>query len=215
MKTCLLSSFIRIKESIANERKIYYNTYKAPKRRFYLCHKNQKEDIQDNARERDEVQFRLPLQRLQSARTAAQSLFRIRFAPHADITKGSKFSQNSFMKTALDPRHKQRQDIVQLLFSYSFVEQNIPNAKAKLVIENINAIDARIEEVAPEFPINKINKVDLAILRLAIYELQFEKKAPPKVIIDEAIELAKEFGGDASPGFVNGALGKLIKPESK
>lgn len=115
------------------------------------------------------------------------------------------------MKTALDPRHKNRQDVVQLLFSYSFLEQNIPNPKAKDIIENLFEIDKKITEVAPEFPINKINKVDLAILRLAIFELQFEKKAPPKVIIDEAIELAKEFGGDASPSFVNGALGKLLK----
>lgn len=115
------------------------------------------------------------------------------------------------MKTALDPRHKNRQDVVQLLFSYSFLEQNIPNPKAKEIIEKLVEIDQKITEIAPEFPIDKINKVDLAILRLGIYELQFEKTAPPKVIIDEAIELAKEFGGDASPGFVNGALGKLLK----
>ncbi len=115
------------------------------------------------------------------------------------------------MKTALDPRHKTRQDIVQLLFSYSFLEQKIPNAKAKEVISHFTEIDKKINQIAPEFPIDKINKVDLSILRLAIFELQFEKKAPPKVIIDEAIELAKEFGGDASPGFINGALGKLLK----
>ena len=115
------------------------------------------------------------------------------------------------MKTALDPRHKKRQDIVQLLFSFSFLEQNIPNEKAKEIISHLADIDGKITRIAPEFPIEKINKVDLAILRLGIFELQFEKKAPPKVIIDEAIELAKEFGGDASPGFVNGALGKLLK----
>jgi N utilization substance protein B len=115
------------------------------------------------------------------------------------------------MKTALDPRHKKRQDIVQLLFSYSFLNQRINNEKAKLIIEKFDEIDTAIRDIAPEFPIDKINKVDLAILRLAVYELQFEKEAPPKVIVDEAIELAKEFGGDASPGFVNGALGKLLK----
>lgn len=115
------------------------------------------------------------------------------------------------MKTAADPRHKTRQDIVQLLFSYSFFEQKISNPKARLIIDNFEAIDRKITEIAPEFPIEKINKVDLAVLRLAIYELQFEKNAPPKVVIDEAIELAKEFGGEASPGFINGALGKLIK----
>lgn len=117
------------------------------------------------------------------------------------------------MKTALDPRHKTRQEIVQLLFSYSFTNQNIGNKKAKDIIENLNAIDEKIKEIAPEFPIDKINKVDLAVLRLAIYELQFEKSTPPKVVIDEAIELGKEFGGDTSPGFINGALGKLLKTD--
>ena len=119
------------------------------------------------------------------------------------------------MKTALDPRHKTRQDIVQLLFSYSFVEQKIQNEKAKQIIEKIAEIDDVISQIAPEFPIDKINKVDLAILRLAIFELQFEKTTPPKVIVDEAIELAKEFGGEASPGFINGALGKSLKDTIK
>lgn len=72
-------------------------------------------------------------------------------------------------------------------------------------------IDNKIKIAAPEFPIDKINKVDLAILRLAIYELLIDKSQPPKVIIDEAIELAKEYGGESSPGFINGALGKAIK----
>lgn len=115
------------------------------------------------------------------------------------------------MKTALDPRHKTRQEIVKLLFSYSFLDQNIPNQKARHIIKNIKAVDKKLSIAAPEFPIDKINKIDLAILRLAIYELQFEKDTPPKVILDEAIELGKEFGGDSSPGFINGALGKLLQ----
>lgn len=115
------------------------------------------------------------------------------------------------MKTASDPRHKKRQDVVQLLFSYSFHKQEIKNEKANKIIEKLPEIDSKITVIAPEFPIEKINKVDLSILRLAIFELQFEKDTPPKVIVDEAIELAKEFGGEASPGFINGALGKLLK----
>lgn len=115
------------------------------------------------------------------------------------------------MKTALDPRHKKRQEIVQLLFSYSFLEQEISIPKAREIINHLKEIDENISKIAPEFPIEKINKVDLAILRLAIFELQFEKKTPPKVIIDEAIELGKEFGGEASPAFINGALGKYLK----
>ncbi len=127
-----------------------------------------------------------------------------------DTTRARKL-YNLVMKTASDPRHKKRQDIVQLLFSYSFLDQKINNEKTKEIISKLGEIDTIIADIAPEFPIEKINKVDLAILRLAIYELQFEKETPPKVIVDEAIELAKEFGGDASPGFINGALGKLLK----
>lgn len=115
------------------------------------------------------------------------------------------------MKTAFDPRHKKRQEIVKLLFSYSFLDQNIPNPKAQEIIKNVEEINKKIIDIAPEFPIDKINKVDLAVLRLAIYELLIEKKEPPKVVVDEAIELAKEFGGDTSPAFINGALGKIIK----
>lgn len=117
------------------------------------------------------------------------------------------------MKTALDPRHKTRQELVKVLFSYSFIDQNTKNPKAKEVISHISEIDKRITEIAPDFPVDKINKVDLAILRLAIFELITEKKTPPKVIVDEAIELAKEFGGDTSPGFINGALGKVIQEQ--
>lgn len=112
------------------------------------------------------------------------------------------------MKTALDPRHKKRQKIVESLFKISFHKQIINN-NTKAVLKKIKFIDKQIEAAAPEFSIDKINKADLAILRLAVYELLVEKKEPTKVIIDEAIELAKEYGGDSSPGFINGALGNI------
>ena len=72
------------------------------------------------------------------------------------------------------------------------------------------AIDEKIAHVAPEWPLPKISKIDLAILRLAVTEL-VEKKEPPKVIIDEAVELAKQFGNDNSAKFVNGVLGTILK----
>lgn len=112
------------------------------------------------------------------------------------------------MKTALDPRHKKRQKIVESLFKISFHKQ-IVNNNTKAILRKIAFIDKQIETAAPEFSIDKINKVDLAILRLAVYELLVEKTQPIKVIIDEAIELAKEYGGDSSPSFVNGALGNI------
>lgn len=113
------------------------------------------------------------------------------------------------MKTALDPRHKRRQKIVEDLFKVDFHNQPITLASTE-VMKKVKLLDKNIQFAAPEFPIDKINKVDLAILRLATYELLVAKKEPPKVIIDEAIELAKEYGGESSPSFINGALGKII-----
>lgn len=117
------------------------------------------------------------------------------------------------MKTPLDPRHKKRQKIVEDLFRVEFHNQSIGNT-AKTILSQKEVIDKQIEKVAVEFPIGKINKVDLAILRLAVYELIIEKKEPPKVIIDEAIELAKEYGGETSPSFINGVLGNIITHEN-
>lgn len=113
------------------------------------------------------------------------------------------------MKNPLDPRHKKRQKIIEDLFKRSFYNQKIDN-EAQTIYKNLKIIDKNIKKSAPEFPIEKINKVDLAILRLAIYELLIKKKEPQKVIIDEAIELAKEYGGQTSPAFINGVLGKII-----
>lgn len=116
------------------------------------------------------------------------------------------------MKTSHDPRHKRRQDLVQKLFSSSFYEQPVSDdEKVKDIISHIKELDEVIKTIAPEFPVEKINKIDLAILRLGVYELTIEKKEPAKVIIDEAIELAKEFGGDSSPAFINGSLGKYLE----
>lgn len=113
------------------------------------------------------------------------------------------------MKSPQDPRHQKRQLLIEELFSSEFHSQRV-SKEAQEILANQNLIDEQIAKAAPEFPVIKINKIDLAILRLAVYELFVQKKNPPKVIIDEAIELAKEYGGDTSPSFVNGALGKLI-----
>ncbi|MEK7559187.1 MAG: transcription antitermination factor NusB [Patescibacteria group bacterium] len=114
------------------------------------------------------------------------------------------------MKNPLDPRHKKRQKTVEDLFKNSFLKQSL-SRETKEIIPFLDKIDDDIKKAAPEFPIDKINRIDLAILRLAVFELMIVKKEPPKVIVDEAIELAKEYGGDKSPGFVNGALGNIIK----
>lgn len=82
------------------------------------------------------------------------------------------------------------------------------------LVKHLSKIDTIIAKSAPVFPVDKIAKVDLAILRLAVYELLFEKKNPPKVIIDEAVELAKEFGNDTSSSFINGVLGTVLEKEA-
>ena len=77
------------------------------------------------------------------------------------------------------------------------------------VIKNSDKIDRIITEYAPEWPLDKITPVDRNILRLGIFELNFSSDIPPKVAINEAIELAKAFGGPASGRFVNGVLGSI------
>ncbi len=99
---------------------------------------------------------------------------------------------------------------MQHLFASSFTHHNRDRAIAPLVAA-LSVIDEKIGSAAPEWPVDKIAKIDLAILRLATYELIIEKKEPPKVIIDEAIELGKEFGNDNSAKFINGVLGTILK----
>ncbi|MFH1002990.1 MAG: transcription antitermination factor NusB [Chloroflexota bacterium] len=77
------------------------------------------------------------------------------------------------------------------------------------VIRNRNEIDQYIRRFAPAWPIEQIAPVDRNILRLAIFEILFDNKVPIKVAINEAVELAKTFGSDKSPKFVNGVLGAI------
>jgi len=115
------------------------------------------------------------------------------------------------LKTSSDPRHLSRQKIVQDLYEWSFRQDKKPNFYIKNIITNLSEIDNQITIAAPLWPLSQIAKIDLSVLRLAIYELKIEKKNPPKVTIDEAVELAKEFGGEGSAKFVNGVLGTIMK----
>jgi N utilization substance protein B len=72
-------------------------------------------------------------------------------------------------------------------------------------------LDAKIVKTAPEWPLEQITTVDRNVLRIGIYEMQYEPDLPPKVAINEAIELAKTFGGESSGRFVNGVLGTLYR----
>jgi N utilization substance protein B len=83
----------------------------------------------------------------------------------------------------------------------------------KGVIDNLPKLDKIISKSAPEWPIDQITVVDRNILRLGLYELLFgeRKEVPPKVAINEAIELAKSFGGESSGKFINGVLGTVYR----
>jgi transcription antitermination protein NusB len=90
----------------------------------------------------------------------------------------------------------------------SFVDGLVRNT-----IKNRDKIDPLIEKCAPEWPLEQVTVVDRNILRLGIYELLFGnyEEVPPKVAINEAIELAKSFGGESSGRFVNGVLGTIYR----
>lgn len=91
---------------------------------------------------------------------------------------------------------------------YGFIDRLV-----KGTIENLPKIDRIIEKAAPEWPIEQITSVDRAVLRLGLYELLFgsREEVPPKVAINESIELAKSFGGESSGKFVNGVLGTVYR----
>lgn len=79
------------------------------------------------------------------------------------------------------------------------------------LLKHLSEIDDIIQRLAPEWPVDQITGIDRNVLRLGVYELKFGREIPPKVAINEAIELAKTFGSDASSKFVNGVLGSLYK----
>lgn len=87
-----------------------------------------------------------------------------------------------------------------------FIEQLVVGVSSQAA-----ALDAELQPVAPEWPIDQIARMDRMVLRMGLYELKNESDVPPKVVINEAVELAKAFGGDNSSKFVNGVLGTLLK----
>lgn len=74
-----------------------------------------------------------------------------------------------------------------------------------------NELDKELQPLAPDWPIDKIARIDRVILRMGLFELRYEKDVPPKVVINEAVELAKAFGGENSSKFINGVLGSSYR----
>ncbi len=82
--------------------------------------------------------------------------------------------------------------------------------KVERIMDKIPDLDAQINEIAKGWTTRRMGKVELTILRLALFEIKFDEDVPEKVAINEAVELAKKFGGDDSASFVNGILAKLV-----
>jgi N utilization substance protein B len=96
-------------------------------------------------------------------------------------------------------------------FSRSIDDTNFVEDVVAGVHEHAVEIDSVIAPAAPEWPVDQIAKIDKIILRIGVYELMIKRDVPPKVVINEAVELAKAFGGENSSKFVNGVLGTIYR----
>lgn len=133
-------------------------------------------------------------------------------------------------------RHFSRIQAIQALYEWDFrknenckeiLKRNIRESEARNVdlefvykilegvVKKNKEIDKAIKKSAPEWPLEQIAVIDKTILRMAIYELLYSDEVPPKVAIDEAVELAKSFGGDNSSKFINGVLGAVYRKSEK
>lgn len=83
------------------------------------------------------------------------------------------------------------------------------------VSKDITKLDKQLQPIAPEWPIDQIARMDRIVLRIGLYELENENDVPPKVVINEAVELAKAFGGENSSKFVNGVLGTVLRDKEE
>jgi len=83
--------------------------------------------------------------------------------------------------------------------------------KAGQVYLNVTELDEKINLAAQGWKTRRMSRVDLTIIRLALYEILFDDQVPEKVAINEAVELAKKYGGDESPAFINGVLARLVR----
>jgi N utilization substance protein B len=121
-----------------------------------------------------------------------------------------------------------RQECQDASFDFEAVlKRNIGRYKAMVedrdfIVELVRGVDAKrteldaiLQPVAPEWPIDQIARMDRIVLRMGTYELLYGKDVPPKVVINEAVELAKSFGGDNSSKFINGVLGTVLRQQEE
>ena len=101
---------------------------------------------------------------------------------------------------------------IEILHKVELTEEESEEVRERTdaILEHLPEIDKKLAEVTQGWKLARIGRVELGILRLAAYEIGFDEQVPDKVAINEAVELAKTYGGDESPAFVNGVLAKLV-----
>ena len=133
--------------------------------------------------------------------------------------------------TSAEIRHKARTTALKILFEADLTPHRIDEVLERYldlsgapepvqrylqtvvegVRDNLDDIDAEIARAAPQFPVNQLAAIDRNVLRIAVYELRFGEGVPLKASINEAVDIAKRFGGDSSQRFVNGVLGNIAR----
>lgn len=121
--------------------------------------------------------------------------------------------EQDFRREAGDPNWNDSEIIARNIGRYKEMvdDVNFISALVDGVITRSADLDAKLQLVATEWPINEIARMDRMILEMGLYELENDSNVPAKVVINEAVELAKAFGGDNSSKFINGVLGTLLR----
>lgn len=135
-------------------------------------------------------------------RLALQTLFEIDFRPSAEVARAAEEARSTWERGV----HRAGLSVQAGAFAWQLVE-GVLGERAKL--------DREIARLAPEWPVEQISPIDRNILRIALYELRDLRETPLAAVIDEAVELAKTFGGGASPKFVNGVLASAVRTEPR
>lgn len=129
-------------------------------------------------------------------RELRESIFQLLFMTEFNDNQEMAEQKQLYLETIEDIQEKDR----------SYIQ-----GKYEKIREKLPEIDAALNEASKGWKTSRMGKVELSILRLAVYELRYDDDVPGKVAINEAVELAKKFGGSEAPAFINGVLGKLAK----
>ena len=119
-------------------------------------------------------------------------IFETEFHDESELTEQEKY----YLGAVLKPTDKEQKELIKSRFD--------------LVMAKLPEIDATLEGAESGWRLPRMGKVELAILRLAVFEMKYDEDVPEKVAVNEAIELAKKYGGDDSSSFINGVLAKLM-----